>query len=81
MQDLVGCELGVKANAGKIDLRNVYGLLHLAAALNVPLVAIFTGTEPGQHGPLGSGKIEIVGTLGAMPSLEDVGAVVERITC
>ena len=27
------------------------GLLHLAAALGVPLVAIFLGTEPGQHGP------------------------------
>jgi heptosyltransferase-1 len=55
------------------------GLLHLAAALGVPLVAIFTGTEPGQHGPLGAGKIEIVGALGAMPSFEDVHAAVERI--
>jgi heptosyltransferase-1 len=55
------------------------GLLHLAAALGVPLVAIFTGTEPGQHGPLGAGKIEVVGALGAMPSLEDVQAAVERI--
>ena len=32
------------------------GLLHLAAALGVPLVAIFLGTEPGQHGPLGGGN-------------------------
>ena len=32
------------------------GLLHLAAALGVPLVAIFIGTDPGQHGPLGAGK-------------------------
>jgi len=55
------------------------GLLHLAAALSVPLVAIFTGTEPGQHGPLGAGKIEVVGALGAVPSLEDVQAAVERI--
>ena len=31
------------------------GLLHLAAALGVPLVAIFVGTEPGQHGPVGAG--------------------------
>src|SRR5437016_6017604 len=44
------------------------GLLHLAAALGVPLVAIFLGTEPGQHGPLGSGRIEIVGALGERPS-------------
>ena len=55
------------------------GLLHLAAALGVPLVAIFTGTEPGQHGPLGAGRIEIVGALGATPSVEDVRAAVERI--
>lgn len=31
VEHLVNCELGIKANAGKIDLRNVYGLLHLAA--------------------------------------------------
>jgi len=55
------------------------GLSHLAAALGVPLVAIFTGTEPGQHGPLGAGKIEILGTLGQMPSTSDVCGAVERI--
>jgi heptosyltransferase-1 len=55
------------------------GLLHLAAALGVPLAAIFVGTEPGQHGPLGAGKIEIVGTIGAMPSVDDVRAAAERI--
>ena len=55
------------------------GLLHLAAALGVPLVAIFVGTEPGQHGPLGAGRIEIVGGLGQMPSLEEVRAAVEQI--
>ena len=55
------------------------GLLHLAAALGVPLVAIFVGTQPGQHGPLGAGNIEIVGTMGEMPSVNDVRAAVERI--
>ena len=30
-RDLEGCELGIKANAGKIELANVHGLLHLAA--------------------------------------------------
>jgi heptosyltransferase-1 len=55
------------------------GLLHVAAALGVPLAAIFVGTEPGQHGPLGSGKIEIVGALGAMPPVAEVSAAVERI--
>jgi heptosyltransferase-1 len=55
------------------------GLLHVAAALGVPLAAIFVGTDPRQHAPLGAGKIEIVGTLGAMPSIADVRAAVERI--
>jgi len=55
------------------------GLLHVAAALGVPLAAIFTGTEPGQHGPLGAGKIEIVGSLGAVPSVAEVSAAVERL--
>jgi hypothetical protein len=31
VRDLVGCELGIKANAGKIELERVRGLLHLAA--------------------------------------------------
>jgi len=56
------------------------GLLHVAAALGVPLAAIFVGTEPGQHGPLGAGKIEIVGTLGAMPSVTEASAAVDRIS-
>jgi heptosyltransferase-1 len=55
------------------------GLLHVAAALGVPLAAIFVGTEPAQHGPLGSGRIEIVGAFGAMPAAEEVSAAVERI--
>jgi lipopolysaccharide heptosyltransferase I len=55
------------------------GLLHLAAALGVPLAAIFVGTEPGQHGPLGAGKIEIAGALGQMPSVGDVRAAAARI--
>jgi len=55
------------------------GLLHLAAALGVPLAAIFVGTEPGQHGPLGAGKIEVVGALGEMPSVRDVEAAVARV--
>jgi hypothetical protein len=31
VRNLEGCELGIKANAGKIDLVDVYGLMHLAA--------------------------------------------------
>jgi len=55
------------------------GLLHVAAALGVPLAAVFVGTQPEQHGPRGAGRIEIIGTFGAMPSVDDVRAAVERI--
>ena len=37
------------------------GLIHLAAALGVPLVAIFTASEPGLTGPMGLGPIAVVG--------------------
>ncbi len=48
------------------------GLLHLAAALGVPLVAIFAGSEPGLTGPVGNGPIAVLGTHGAAPSAEEV---------
>jgi heptosyltransferase-1 len=48
------------------------GLLHLAAALGVPLVGIFTASEPGLTGPAGSGPIEIVGGKGAAPAVAEV---------
>ena len=32
------------------------GLMHLAAALGVPLVAIFAASEPGLTGPMGAGR-------------------------
>src|SRR5262249_36090725 len=37
------------------------GLVHLAAALGVPLVSIFVSTKPGLTGPMGPGPIAIVG--------------------
>jgi heptosyltransferase-1 len=55
------------------------GLLHLAAALGVPLVAIFVGSEPGLTGPMGQGPIEIVGGKGQVPSVGDVLDALERV--
>lgn len=55
------------------------GLMHLAAALRVPLVAIFTDSEPGLTGPVGAGTIRIVGGKGAPPSYDDVAAAVRGI--
>ena len=55
------------------------GLLHLAAALGVPLVAIFVGSEPGLTGPVGRGPIVVVGGKGARPSVDEVVAAVESV--
>jgi heptosyltransferase-1 len=55
------------------------GLLHLAAALGVPLVAIFIGSDPGLTGPMGAGPISILGGKAHPPSVPEVAAAVERI--
>ena len=55
------------------------GLMHLAAALGVPLVAIFAGSKPGLTGPVGSGPIAVLGAEGAAPSVEAVRGAVEGL--
>jgi heptosyltransferase I len=55
------------------------GLVHLAAALRVPLVALFTGSDPRLTGPMGTGPIAIVGRSGGMPSVADVVAAADRV--
>ena len=56
------------------------GLMHLAAALGVPLVAIFAGSKPSLTGPVGSGPIMVLGAQGAAPSVDEVRAAVEALT-
>jgi len=48
------------------------GLLHLAAALGVPLVAIFTGSNPSLTGPIGNGPLVVLGANGTRPSVDAV---------
>jgi heptosyltransferase I len=55
------------------------GLLHLAAALGVPLVAIFTGSKPSLTGPIGRGPITILGTYGEPPSVDAVAKAVAKV--
>lgn len=50
------------------------GLLHLAAALGVPLVAIFISSKPALTGPIGSGSITIIDGQGSAPAAELVEA-------
>ena len=56
------------------------GLLHLAAAFGVPLAAIFTASEPGLTGPMGSGPIAVLGSKGVVPSVDEVLVAVARLT-
>jgi heptosyltransferase-1 len=55
------------------------GLLHLAAALGVPLVAIFAGSQPSLTKPVGSGKLTVLGAHGAPPSLDEVKEAVASL--
>jgi heptosyltransferase-1 len=55
------------------------GLLHLAGALGVPLVAIFLGSEPDLTGPLGQGPIAVIGGKGETPAADAVIAAIDRI--
>jgi heptosyltransferase-1 len=55
------------------------GLLHLAAALGVPLVAIFAGSQPSLTKPVGSGKLTVLGAHGAPPSLDEVREAVTAL--
>jgi heptosyltransferase-1 len=55
------------------------GLAHLAAALGVPLVAIFSGTDPALTRPVGFGPIEVVGAKGVTPSVEEVGGALTAV--
>jgi len=55
------------------------GLLHLAAALTVPLVAIFAGSQPSLTGPVGAGPMTVLGADDAPPGLEEVKGAVAQL--
>jgi heptosyltransferase-1 len=55
------------------------GLMHLAAALDVPLVAIFAGSKPSLTGPVGGGQLTVLGDQGAPPSVEEVRMAVDQL--
>jgi heptosyltransferase I len=55
------------------------GLVHVAAALGVPLVAIFIDSEPGLTGPMGDGPIAVVGGKGASPDPRQVLHALDRV--
>jgi len=56
------------------------GLVHIAAALGVALVAIFIDSEPGLTGPMGRGPIAVIGGKGASPSPDAVLRAFDSVT-
>ena len=56
------------------------GLLHLAAALGVPLVAIFAGSTRQLTAPVGNGPLTVLGADGAPPKVDEVIAAVAKIS-
>jgi heptosyltransferase I len=60
--------------------RRRHRALHLAAALGVPLVAIFGASEPGLTGPVGQGPMEVVGGKGAVSGVDEVLQAVGRVS-
>jgi heptosyltransferase-1 len=55
------------------------GLMHLAAAFGVPLVAIFCGSNPGLTGPVGSGPLAVLGGEDETPSVAAVEKAIATI--
>lgn len=55
------------------------GLLHLAAALGVPLIAIFAGSRPELTAPIGNGPMRVLGSFGSAPNLQEVEEVVAQL--
>jgi heptosyltransferase-1 len=54
------------------------GLAHLAAALRVPVIALYIATEPALTGVLGTGFHRNLGGAGRPPSVGEVLAVAEQ---
>jgi heptosyltransferase I len=55
------------------------GLMHLAAALRVPVIGVFCDSEPLDAHPLGTGRIAFRGGVGAPPTVAQVTAALEEI--
>jgi len=55
------------------------GLLHLAAALEVPLVGIFTASMPALTGPVSAAPFAIVGTQGQPPTVDEVTHALDEV--
>ena len=55
------------------------GLVHLAAALKTPTIALYISTDPALTGVLGTGFYRNLGNTGNPPSAAEVMAVAEQV--
>ena len=55
------------------------GLMHLAAALRVPVLGIFCDSEPLDAHPLGTGRTAFLGGVGKPPSAQEVIAALAEL--
>jgi heptosyltransferase-1 len=55
------------------------GLMHVAAALRVPVLGIFCDSEPLDAHPLGTGRVAFRGGVGKPPSAQDVIAALAEL--
>ncbi len=55
------------------------GLLHLAAAYQVPLAGIYVSSDPGLTGPVGAGRIVVAAGVEKAPTSAEVMTAVERL--
>lgn len=51
----------------KVVITNDSGPMHIAAALNIPVIAIFGPTSPGRTGPYGAGHVVLQSKAGCVP--------------
>lgn len=56
------------------------GFLHIAAAIGVPVVGVFTILKSHSAEPTGSGRIEMVGAASGIPETRDVIDAIERVS-
>jgi heptosyltransferase-1 len=71
-------EVGKLIAGAKIVVGVDTGFLHIAAALGVPLVAVFTIVKSHAAMPMGPGRVAMAGAESGLPEVRDVLAAIDR---